>query len=88
MAEDWIVNKCGVTASGRVRTVFKTELGFNELFLCYKTEGREAEHVLVNVFAWLARQKHVHFGVGAVDTMTCSEWGALLEHVQTDLLAD
>ncbi len=70
-AENWIEAECGITLSGRTESVFKTELSFNMLFLRYQRQVRDQEQVSVNVFARVAKQKHVHFGVGAVDTMTC-----------------
>ncbi len=88
-ADTWIVNECGLTQSGRERGVFKTELGFNGLFRRYCSEARDADHVSVNVFARLVKERHVHFSVGAVDTMTCvvcRDLGSQLEELETNLL--
>ncbi len=70
-AATWVESECGVTQSGRAETVFKTECNFNLLFERYARESGNAEHVSVNVFAEVCKEKHVHFNVGAVDTMTC-----------------
>ena len=90
-AENWIVNECGITQSGRLREVLKTELGFNALFRRYCSEAQGAEHVSVNVFARLVKDHHVHFGVGAVDTMTCvvcRDLGSQLEETEVNLLVE
>jgi len=71
LAACWIDGECGVTQSGRVATVFKTEMTFSRLFALYQDRVPRADQVSVNVFARLAKHAHVHFGVGAVDTMTC-----------------
>ena len=91
VAEDWVVNECGVTQSGRVRTVFKTELCFTGLFRRYQGAVLEQDQVSVNVFARVTKRKHVHFGVGPVDTMSCilcREWRATLDDLQSDLLQE
>ena len=90
-AEEWIVSKCGVTQSGRVRTVFKTELAFNQLFCRYQDEVADSKYVSINIFARIAKRRHVHFGVGAVDTMTCvncRDWVADIENLEDELLGD
>ena len=91
VAEGWVVNECGVTQSGRVRTVFKTELCFAGLFRRYQEAVLEQDQVSINVFARVTKRKHVHFGVGPVDTMSCilcREWRAALDDLQSDLLKE
>jgi hypothetical protein len=51
VATDWVVAECGVTQSGRVRTVFKTELSFNQLFQRYQDSVGKGDQVSVNIFA-------------------------------------
>jgi hypothetical protein len=90
-ATDWVVAQCGITQSGRVRTVFKTEMSFNQLFQRYQDNNAKDDQVSVNIFARVAKQLHVHFGVGAVDTMTCincREWAAKLEELGDEMLLD
>lgn len=91
VATEWVVAECGVTQSGRVRTVFKTELSFNQLFRRYQDNVAKDNQVSVNVFARVAKQQHVHFGVGAVDTMSCincREWAAQLEELDDEMQLD
>jgi hypothetical protein len=45
VATDWIVAECGVTQSGRVRTVFKTELSFFQLFQRYQDSVLKGDQV-------------------------------------------
>jgi hypothetical protein len=88
VAKEWIVAECGVTQSGRTREVFKTELSFNQLFLRYQREVADEKQVSVNIFARLSKQHHVHFGVGAVDTMTCvncRDWVVRLEELEEEM---
>jgi hypothetical protein len=90
-ASEWVAAECGVTQSGRTESVFKTELGFNQLFLRYQREVADEKQVSVNIFARVAKQRYVHFGVGAVDTMTCvncRDWTAQLEDIEEKLQLD
>jgi hypothetical protein len=88
VANEWVAAECGVTQSGRTQFVFKTEMSFNQLFLRYQREVADEKQVSVNIFARLSKQQHVHFGVGAVDTMTCvncRDWTAQLEDIEEKL---
>jgi hypothetical protein len=88
IAQEWVVAECGVTQSGRTREFFKTELSFNQLFQRYQSQVAEANQVSVNIFARVAKQNHVHYGIGAVDTMSCincRDWAVQLEELQQQL---
>lgn len=87
LASEWIVDECGITQSGRKRRVFKTPLRFTGLFRQYQDQLKE-QAVSINIFARLAKQHHVHFRVGAVDTMTCVNcrgWKSEMESVEVKL---
>lgn len=91
IVEQRIVNECGMTKSGQLRSVFKTELAFNQLFCQYQDHVSKPKQVSINVFARLAKGKHVHFGVGAVDAMTCvncRQWMVEKEELEDTLLSE
>lgn len=69
IAEKWLEDRCGVTASGRERTVWKSHLDMCKLYRKYKAHNDDA--ISINPFARLCREHHVHFSRGKVDTMTC-----------------
>lgn len=82
----WLLDNFGVTQSGRILTVLKTEMRLTALFHRYVNEVPKP--ISINRFHGVCKLMHVHFGVGAVDTMSCvlcRDWKSQLEALQSRL---